>query len=438
MAQVLFSFDTEDYTNPGSDDAIKILADILASNGVRGCFNIVGELAVALEERGRTDVINSLSSHEINFHSWRHTWHPIGVEYSDVPDWDVGYQRFINEESRGLSAVKNIFKRERVCAAVPPGNSITAQAPYVYKDLGISVYNGSIFKGNKGAAVWFCNMINIENNLYLEDILHDGEIDSLIKKEDELKTYRRIIICMHPNMAHHSEFWDALNCKGENPVEFGDWKYPVRRAESDVKKFYADFDKAVKFFKNTPGFEIITNHDIWYSERDKRRPISISRLKKLLDKVNGRFFYAVDEGESFALSEIFEACVHFLSGGKGTFTPRGIKGFKTRPAGIEKDIEISCEDIKKAAWNIKGEEFIPAQIQINDTAIGPADFMRACLQILNCKTTCALSPAEQMPDTSGFYNFDKFSLKNSWMYSDKFEDLYVSDRVKLQAWTIRE
>lgn len=123
MTQVLFSFDTEDYTNPGADEAVLRLAQALTAEGVRGCFNIVGEMGIALEERGRADIIRALEAHEIDFHSWRHTWHPTVVEYGDCEDWNAGYVRFLNEERRASQAVKRIFRRDALFAAGLPGTA---------------------------------------------------------------------------------------------------------------------------------------------------------------------------------------------------------------------------------------------------------------------------------------------------------------------------
>ena len=58
-------FDTEDYTCDRSNDAIRDIANILKSEGVKGNFNVVGFLALRLVELGRYDVIEALRHHVI-------------------------------------------------------------------------------------------------------------------------------------------------------------------------------------------------------------------------------------------------------------------------------------------------------------------------------------------------------------------------------------
>ena len=77
MTEVIFSFDTEDYTNPGSDEAILRLAGALQAESIRASFNFVAALAEALVERDRYDILEALRFHEINYHSYRHSWHPV-------------------------------------------------------------------------------------------------------------------------------------------------------------------------------------------------------------------------------------------------------------------------------------------------------------------------------------------------------------------------
>ena len=198
MAQVLFVFDTEDYTNPGATDAIKRYAQILTAHGVRGCFNVVGQLAIALEDQGRRDVIDALAAHEIDYHSWRHTWHPTVVEYGDQEDWYAGLHRFFDEERRGTMAVKRIFKRDRLFAAVPPGNCISSQSFQVFSSLGIPFYIASVFEKTGGRAMRYGNMINLET-AYCWDGFHDHPAFEHFKRYmGDLTKQHRVIIYAHP------------------------------------------------------------------------------------------------------------------------------------------------------------------------------------------------------------------------------------------------
>ncbi len=51
-----------------------------------------------------------------------------------------------------------------------------------------------------------------------------------------------------------------------------------------------------------------------------------------------------------------------------------------------------------------------------------------------------LEPREQMPELSGGYASlrDLHMSGDSWVHSPDFRDAYISDRLRLQSWTIRE
>ena len=63
MTDVIFSFDTEDFTSREAADAILKEAQILHDQDVKGCFCVVGLLAKQLEDWGRTDVLEALAQH---------------------------------------------------------------------------------------------------------------------------------------------------------------------------------------------------------------------------------------------------------------------------------------------------------------------------------------------------------------------------------------
>ena len=437
MTRVMFSFDCEDYTNPIADDAIKDLAEILTAHKIRGCFNFVGELAKQLEVRNRTDIIDGLADHEINAHSWRHTWHPTVVEYADQSNWQKGYDRFLQDECYSLNLIKKIFNREKIYAAVPPGNSITSQSLYVYHDLGVPMCNGSLFKDTLGKPIWYCNQLNLENNLYLDDILLNEGADAFIKRADFLLDYDQVVICMHPNMAYYTEFWDKLNCEKRNLVPFGMWKFPQKRSNQDIRNFMKGFEKVVNYFNTTPGFLMVTNREVWQQYNTPRKPITVERLRKMLHKIEERFFFVKEEGDTFSLSDLYEACVFFAAGGIGAFTPKGIRGLLEEPVNTAELRHVPATLIHHSAKKQREIRHIPNKLSIGEEDIGPGSFMFAVRDFLDGQEICSLPPVAQMPNTSDFYNFDQFKLKGTWMHSADFLDEYTTKRLRLQAWTIR-
>ena len=81
--KVMLFFDTEDYTCDRSNDAIRDIANLLTSEGVRGNFNIAGFLATRIVELRRTDVIDALKPHVIGTQTLYHSRHPNVAELGD-------------------------------------------------------------------------------------------------------------------------------------------------------------------------------------------------------------------------------------------------------------------------------------------------------------------------------------------------------------------
>ena len=74
--KVMLFFDTEDYTCDRSNDAIRDIANLLTSEGVRGNFNIAGFLGTRIVELRRTDVIEALKPHVIGTQTLYQALHP--------------------------------------------------------------------------------------------------------------------------------------------------------------------------------------------------------------------------------------------------------------------------------------------------------------------------------------------------------------------------
>lgn len=438
MTQVVFSFDTEDYVSPVSDNAILRLSAILKAEGVKGCFNVVAELAQTLVDRKRFDVIESLEGHEVDYHSYRHSWHPTIVEYSDTEIWEEGYQKFLEEESKGIQIVKNVFKRDKLWASIPPGNCISSQAIYGYVELGVNVYSGSVFKGTSGKGIWFCNALNLENNCYIDNILHGKGLAEVGENLENWSRWDRLVICCHPNLIYHNEFWDALNFNGSNMTKWGEWTIPAQRPEHEIEKYYDDFRETIRILKDDSRFEFVTYEDIWKEQQKKGpRVIPFETLKRFLNLIKMNFFYIVHDNDSYSLADIFHATVHFLCGNQNDFPVVESVGPMYEPAGVTGTLSVSSKMINQAARQLLNHKEIPHEIYLGHVPIGPRDFMEAAIQVFEGKSEVMIYPKPQLPDISTYYRLNDFNLRNTWMYSKSFIDTWVSDRIKWQSWTIR-
>src|SRR5437868_6135630 len=116
---VVLWFDTEDYIELTADDAALRIAKDLTAEGVRATFKVVGEKARVLEKRGRRDVIEALSQHDIGYHSNWHSVHPTPAEYLLRFGYLEGADEFERREGPGLADVKRIFGKQPACYGQP-------------------------------------------------------------------------------------------------------------------------------------------------------------------------------------------------------------------------------------------------------------------------------------------------------------------------------
>jgi hypothetical protein len=225
--------------------------------------------------------------------------------------------------------------------------------------------------------------------------------------------------------------------KGTNKYEFGHWDEPQRRTSEEVLHFYDSLRLFIKRLKNDGRFTFRTIGDI-YREHAVLPPRKVTRdmLPQLRSALLSRFGY-ITEPVSLSLSDLFAAVTAFLRG-DDVFAPGEIYGFLEAPSGVGEKCIISAADLIKAAKKLDLSGFLPVKIMTGDIYIGPADYLFAALDLLcDGDDKIYIKPKPQQCPLDEFPYLRDLSLRGSWMYSPDFHDEYLSDRLRLQAWTIR-
>ncbi|MDQ3856630.1 MAG: hypothetical protein M3281_09600 [Chloroflexota bacterium] len=158
---VVLLFDTEDILSPpevGNDDSIRTLATILLEEGLRGTFLFIGDRAQHLRDRGRTDVIEAVRTHEVGLHT-RSARHPCSPEYVQGRTWDEGVGEALRREREGVEIIRDVFGKA-ACAlsthyeyATPHSQRAAALLglPYIYAyPAAPPLYNLSWYAGALG------------------------------------------------------------------------------------------------------------------------------------------------------------------------------------------------------------------------------------------------------------------------------------------------
>jgi len=437
MTELIFSFDTEDFTSNEAADAILREAEILREEGVRGCFCLVGLLAEQLINWGRKDVIEALSHHEIANHTWGHSLHPIINEYTDIENADEAMHRFIETEKKSLAAIKAATGRDKVFACVPPGNQKSYAGMYATHKMGIPVFADTLSDTPEGTGTFYCNVYNIAYTRALETFLFnelsDGDMTAIL---DELSKKNRVVTYHHPNMAVYSVFWDKLNYYKENLSEFGKWIIPERRPIEDTERFYRNFRRFVKLVKADKRFKITCYEEIAEKVRaEKLRIVKREDAEWILSKLE-ESFDTIREPISLSIADCMLAARDFLLG-KDEHVCGEVFGFLDTPFAAAEKLSVTKEELTAAAVTIKDGEFLPTEFTVGKKKIGPADWLFAALEAISGKKSVEVLPKSQLPELDAIPGTKKASFRGTWMHSDAFEDKYLSKRLKLQAYTLR-
>lgn len=437
MTDIIFSFDTEDFTSNRSADAIYREAEILRQEGVKGGFCIVGLLAEQLEKWGRQDVLEELKFHDIGTHTYGHSLHPTINEYTDIESFVDAHAEIMRQETMAVRMIQHATGKYPIVSC-PPGNQKTYVAMYGFADLGIPIYADTYCDTADGEGVFYCNIYHTQYTFSLESFFGNDSDEFMMEKLNELSKYKRAIVFTHPNAAVYasSSTWDIENYCKKNLCEFGHWKEVPRRDEAEVERFYANIRKFIKFLKADKRFNITNYSELAETLSEEKKRVVTKNDIPYIDETLKKEFTSIRKPISLSLSDVFLAC-HSLLNGEEEHICGKVYGFLDTPYAITEKVTLSAEDIAAAAKAMDVSGFLPEKISVGKVDVGPADFMRAALKVLQGENTVTITPDTQLPSLEILPKTNKCNFKTWIIQSDEFEDNYLSKRLKLQAWTMR-
>ena len=436
MTDIIFSFDTEDFTSPRAADGILEIANILREEGIRGCFNLVGLLAEQLVNWGRTDVLEALRYHEIDFHSYGHTLHPCLNEYTDIEDFTAAYQEVIRQESRGLAMVRSATGAGRIYGACPPGNNENYVAMYVYSDMGIPIYDGDLIDTPDGGGAFFCNMLYLHYYQSFEDLILEKNLDLDPEYIETLAKRKMAVLYNHPNRLLYWTFWDAVNYhSGINHHPFGEWEEAKPMTDAEREMFRSRIRAFIRKLKADGRFHFTTYQEVAEKRCDNQARFLCPADMPMIHAQLKEKFYPVNVPVSLSVADVFAACVKFLRGVQ-LFSAGRVYGFLDTPYASTEPVTVSANDVREAAAKIDLSWFLPESFMVGDVKLGPADFLFAMLETLEGKECISLQPRVQEFDLTDFGHLADPVL-NKWMFSPDFKAEILKKCTLLQAWTLR-
>ena len=441
--KVLFFFDTEDFVQPRSADAIRDIAQILESEGVKGHFAMVGYLGKKLVDWRRFDVVDALKSHHVGTQTLYHSLHPNITEFTDIEDFDAAYLRAMDEESRAIGMIEAATGAEKMWCSVLPGNGNTIVAMYLYADLGIPFFGGGagMYEDcTKCGDVWYCNQrhLTYDYSLRLESFI-PGDLcgpDDVDAKLGELAGRKVVTFYMHPHMAVLAKHWDEEPFKGANRYPFGRWPHAAARDPADTAAFYERLRAFVRRMKSDPRFEV-TDCPTLLAEQRPRKAMTKADVPAMRAALAADLGPVRAPGE-WCVADCFLAAVRLLRGEK-SHMPGKVYGFLYEPVGVSSPVRVKSADLKAAAERIDISRFLPPSIDVGGTKIGPADFLFAALEVLESGCDEVLvQPRNQLGNIAHWLpKMAEASFRGTWIYTPEYKDEWTSNRLRWQFWTFR-
>jgi hypothetical protein len=192
----------------------------------------------------------------------------------------------------------------------------------------------------------------------------------------------------------------------------------------------------LKLVKADPRFRITTYEELTSElARENERVVTLNDIPEIARKLS-KSFENIRTPVSLSISDIALACRDLLLG-KNEHKCGDVYGFLTAPYAIREEITVSAEEIIEGAKQIEDDKMLPSYIMAGDKKIGPADWLFGALQVLQGKSEVVLTPRAQLPSLDIIPETRDAYFKGTWRHSDSFEDKYLSDRLRYQAWTLR-
>jgi len=236
MTDIVLSFDSEDYLTPQAADAELWWAENLTSRGLRGSWQLVGELIRSLHARGRQDVIAALSRHEIGFHSNYHSLPPTIPEVVEGMSLAEALEYIYKNEASGLKSLAETFARWPV-SYCSPGDSWTPATLLAMARLGIKVFCNDKLADFENKPYWYCGLLVTSYSLDFQEYYEDGvfEPGRFARDFEALKAKTPadgvIVIYTHPTRLVTSRFWDEPFADGRRVAIADAPPAPLRPAD---------------------------------------------------------------------------------------------------------------------------------------------------------------------------------------------------------------
>jgi hypothetical protein len=461
---VVLWFDTEDYILPASDDAALHLANWLTEQKIPATFKVVGEKALTLERRKRTDVIDALKKHEIGYHSNWHSVPPTPAQYLESTHWQEGIAEFTRREKPGYDDVARIFGQKPSCYG-QPGSSWGPHSHVALHQWGMRIYFDAGSHINvEGKPFYYGGLLNFYklSHLIRTGIQYPHELETakiqFLRSRDQLLAEKGgvISIVYHPCEFVHQQFWDGVNFKhGANPPRF-EWKLPPQKTEAETRLAYDNFQQYVLFMKRFPEVRFVTASQVAarYADALQSKKWTAAEVSKLAVEHTATWektgiHWVKAHGGVLSAAEVFWLTTMAATATEEITLPALIQGPGRTPQQLSNAAtRLSDEEllrvVKEMRSYLHSHQQIPPEVWVGSQAITPENYLLQLMQYLERQELKARGTVREQPFVkepellSKKYVADDHPNLWKWViFPPGFSAPQLMAQAKRQAWNLK-
>jgi len=409
--RIIVSFDTEDFTDPATNDVLLEVCHVLGERGVRACFGLVGEKARFLRDQGREDVVAALAAHEICYHSDNHFLFPddghekrFASRIVEECRWDEAVNWLVSTEVRGLADIESLFGHRPVTHLRTCGDS-AAQLLAAFSRLGLKTYAYGLSINERTRHIArYANMLCVSLPLISEELVYAGKgiarFEELAADGAELINLR-----FHPCRFLCDEWWDGPHnyMEVENPRTRPPFAPTPHVAPEETAQRLANLGALIDHVQERGDVEFTTYGAVSDAVVEEPSFLSRKEVEQAARRMEERLSFVEVGDYCMSLAEVFAAVVWALLHPQAQWIPFRHPLGPTRLSGeVDVDETVTAGAMLEACATVEDELAalgrVPDRIEVGGQRAAPGPFLRAAAGVLLGESAAVLEEGPIYPE----------------------------------------